>query len=241
MNAVDCACCTTAAGAIPAEVENRPGLSIIAYRIGTFSTFSKAITDQLSHTAELASLSARVSDDYTITTIELWSAVADVLTFYQERTANEAFLRTATLRDSVLRLVRLIGYELAPGAAATTRLAFTLDVGAKALIPVGTRVQSVPGEGEKPQTYETLTALPANARLNKLRLLPHPVPASPTALGQAATIAAPDSEGLKAVASLAPGDRVMLYAPGAVEQLTVRELRIQDDVLSVSWGAYRRK
>jgi Baseplate J-like protein len=237
MTAVDCGCCTTAASAIPAEIENRPGLSAIAYRIGTFATFRQAITDQLSHTAELAGLTARVSEDYTITAIELWSAVADVLTFYQERTANEAFLRTATLRDSILRLVRLIGYELAPGAAATTQLAFTLDNGATALIPVGTRVKSVPGEGDKPQTYETLSALEADARLNKLRLFPRPSPVSPSAAGQGWALAAPDAEAVKALAALAPGDRVMLFAPGAVEVLTVRELKAQDDLLTVAWVA----
>lgn len=237
MTAVDCGCCTTVAAAIPAEIENRAGLSVVAYRIGTFATFRKAIIDQLSHTIELAGLSARVSEDYTITAIELWSAVADVLTFYQERTANEAFLRTATLRDSILRLVRLIGYELAPGAAATTQLAFTLDRGATALIPVGTRVKSVPREGEKPQTYETLSAFEADARLNKLRLFPQPFPVSPTAAGQSSTLTAPDAEALKAVAALVPGDRVMLFAPGAIEILTVRELKADDDLLTLSWAA----
>jgi len=236
MTAVDCGCCTTAAAAIPAEIENRPGLSVIAYRIGTFATFRKAIIDQLAHTSELAGLSARVSEDYTITAIELWSAVADVLTFYQERTANEAFLRTATLRDSILRLVRLIGYELAPGAAATTQLVFTLDRGATALIPIGTRVKSVPGEAEKPQTYETLSALEADARLNKLRLFPQPFPFAPTAAGQSLAMAAPDAEALKAVVALAPGDRVMLFAPAAIEILTVRALKAEDDLLTISWA-----
>ena len=110
----DCACCTTPAAAVPRDIQNRPWLSAMAYRIGTFATFRKAILDQLSRTRELAALTARVPDDYTITAIELWSAVADVLTFYQERIANEAFLRTALDRDSLLRLVRLIDYQLAP-------------------------------------------------------------------------------------------------------------------------------
>ena len=43
------------------------------------------------------------------------ACVADVLTFYQERIANEGFLRTATERRSVLELARAIGYELKPG------------------------------------------------------------------------------------------------------------------------------
>jgi len=39
-----------------------------------------------------------------------WATLADVLTFYQERIANELWLRTATERDSLLRLA-LRGYR----------------------------------------------------------------------------------------------------------------------------------
>jgi hypothetical protein len=229
----DCGCCTVVSP--NTQTENRPWLSAVAYRIGTFATFRKAIVDELSHTPELAGLTARVSDDYTITAIELWVAVADVLTFYQERIANEAFLRTATLRDSVLRLVRLIDYQLSSGAAATTQLAFTLDTGAKALIPAGTRSQSVPGEGEKPQKFETLAALLADARLNRLRLFPTAGAASPTSIGTAAAIIAPDADAIANAATLAAGDRVILYAPTALEILTVRDVKPSDDVMTVRW------
>ena len=51
----------------------------------------------------------------------------DVLAFYQERLANESFLRTATERRSILELARLIGYQPSPGVAASTWLAFTLQ------------------------------------------------------------------------------------------------------------------
>jgi hypothetical protein len=231
----DCDCCETPAAAIPAEFENRPWLSAVGYRIGTFATFRKALTDALSRTPLLAGLTARVDDDYTITTIDLWSAVADVLTFYQERTANESFHRTATLRDSMLRLVRLIDYQLAPGAAATTQLAFTLDPGTTALIPVGTRVQSVPGQGQKPQKFETLIAIPADARFNRLRLFPAPSATEPTGADSDSVTVAPDADALAGAAALAPGDRVMLYAPGALEVLTVAELRPRDDDLTIRW------
>src|SRR5207247_831372 len=77
----------------------------------------------------LQGLTTRRDDDYAIGLLDLWAALADVLTFYQERYANEAFLRTATQRESIARLARLLDYRLAPGAAATTQLAFTRDGG----------------------------------------------------------------------------------------------------------------
>ena len=66
-------------------------------------------------------------DDPTIALLDAAATVLDVLTFYQERIANEGFLRTATERRSVLELARAIGYELGPGVAASTWLAFTLE------------------------------------------------------------------------------------------------------------------
>ena len=99
--------------------------------------------------------------------------VADVLTFYQERLANESFLRTATERRSVLEFARLIGYELHPGVAASAALAFTLEEAPGApretVIDVGTRVQSIPGPGEKPQTFETIEKIEARVEWNALK------------------------------------------------------------------------
>ena len=75
----------------------------------------------------LAALRTRDADDFSIALLDAWATVADVLTFYQERIANENYLRTATERQSLLEQARLIGYELRPGVAASTFLAFTLE------------------------------------------------------------------------------------------------------------------
>src|SRR5260370_1259301 len=99
-----------------------------------------------------------------------------VLHFYQERIASEAYLRTATERRSVLELARLIGYQLAPGVAAATAFAFTLqDAPAQrsqaaqpVTIPVGTRVQSVPDPGQDPQSFETTVAITARVEWNAI-------------------------------------------------------------------------
>ena len=108
-----CGCCETA-GAAPV-ITNRPGLSAVAYRIGTFGSFRAAMLQAIASEPALRALTDRRSDDTAITVLELWAALADVLTFYQERIANEAFLRTARERDSVLRLARLLDYHPGPG------------------------------------------------------------------------------------------------------------------------------
>src|SRR5690348_16542990 len=101
----------------PLVTFNRPGLSEIAYRVGTFASFREAMLLSISQQAALSHLTTRESDDYAVTILELFAATADVLTFYNERIANELYLRTARERDSLLRLTRLLGYRLRPGLA----------------------------------------------------------------------------------------------------------------------------
>ena len=48
--------------------------------------------------------------------VDLFAYVGDVIAYYQDRIASESFLDTAVERRSVLNLLRLIGYELAPPA-----------------------------------------------------------------------------------------------------------------------------
>ena len=117
MNIV-CGCCEPAAPSTPRLVDNRPSLSAIGYRIGTYASFRESMLRALAEAPELAMLTTRESDDYGITVLELWAAVADVLTFHQERYVNEVYLRTARFSDSVARVARLIDYRPRPGVAA---------------------------------------------------------------------------------------------------------------------------
>src|SRR3990167_1810208 len=107
----------------------------------------------------LSGLPTRDSDDPALAVGDAWSMGLDVLSFYQERIANEGYLRAATERRSLEELARGIGYALRPAVSASTYLAFTIEdaVGAprSVTIPRGTQVQSVPGPGELPQTFET--------------------------------------------------------------------------------------
>ena len=149
------------------RIDNPPGLGVIAFRTGTWRDFRESLVARLSSgdLEAVAGLKAR-EDDFTLALIDAFAVMADVLTFYQERYANEAFLPTATERRSVLELAALLGYVPAPGVAADAWLAFTLQdaPGAPAqaslpvTIPAGTRVQSVPGPDESAQTFETVGA-----------------------------------------------------------------------------------
>jgi predicted phage baseplate assembly protein len=166
-----CGCCEGTHTITPVSETNRPGLKSIRYRAGTHASFLETMKARLSNTdfPELFGLTARESIDPSIALLDSWATVADVLTFYQERIANEGYLRTATERRSVLELARLVGYSLKPGVAASVYLAYTLDTDYELTIPAGSRSQSMPTPGELPQSFETSEPLYAKAEWNLLQ------------------------------------------------------------------------
>ena len=232
-----CGCCQLPA-TTPLAAHNRPGLSAIVFRVGSYGTFRLSMLQRIVRLPGLSALRTRRDDDYAITILDMWATVADILTFYQERIANEGFLRTARLRDSILRMARLLDYQLRPGVAATTRLAFTLDADASLRVPVGLRVQSVPADDEKPQIYETLESFPADARLNRLRILPAPEGFNPLARGSTSALLAPGAGALAVPAAFSPGDRFLLVATGSgqIEELAVRSVTTEEERAVLTWS-----
>ena len=172
----DCGCCTGVEVAVPASEVNLPGLSALSYRVGAYATFYETMVARLTGfkltipdlsggtqtLTPLAALTTRDPSDPTLALLDAWATVADVLTFYQERNANEGYLSTAIQLRSVIELARLIGYRTRPGVAASVKLAFTVASGFSGSIPAGTRAQSIPQAGQSPQFFETSTAF--NAR-----------------------------------------------------------------------------
>jgi hypothetical protein len=171
MSGSTCGCCAGLHSETPRLVANRAGLSAIAYRAGDHGSFKRSMLAALRTT----SLNTRDDDDFSIALLDAWATTADVLTFYQERIANESYLRTAGERTSILELARLIGYELAPGVAANVWLAFSVDdaegAPGRVTLAAGSRVQSVPGQDEQPQTFETTDKFEARAEWNELAAL----------------------------------------------------------------------
>jgi predicted phage baseplate assembly protein len=181
-----CGCCEGVHIVTPVVPDNRPGLPAISYRAGTYAQFFETMKARISsitvdeHDAParpLAGLTTRDPSDPAIALLDSWATVGDVLTFYQERIANEGYLRTATERRSVLELSRLVGYEPRPGVAASVYLAYTLDDNQvePVLIAPGTRSQSIPltGSTDLPQSFETSDALTARREWNDLQVRTH--------------------------------------------------------------------
>src|SRR5277367_4404043 len=115
-------------------------------------------TITLSPPNPFAGWQAGTANDYQTLFVELWAYLADILTFYQERIANEAYLGTAAQRDSLLRLVSLIDYHPGPGAGASGLVAFTAAKGSSLIVPANFRVGSKPAPGQPAMVFETSAA-----------------------------------------------------------------------------------
>jgi hypothetical protein len=155
--------CPCGAFVFPTVIFNPGRLSTFAYRVGDYTAFRHALLQALPGENELSEIIAgklvqiwrpTTTGDLALQMMEWWAYLADVLTFYNERIANQAYLRTADLTESVNRLIQILGYRPRPGIGATGQLAALLNTTKPFTLPQGFQVQSKPGPGNQPQTFE---------------------------------------------------------------------------------------
>lgn len=182
-------------GESSAPATNLPGLAAIAYRAGDFNDFRRALLTPLLPAPgdpplelSLSAWQSGVGADPTVPDMgvmmaEWWAYIADILTFYNERIANEDYLRTAVLPETPGQLVRLLGYRPRPAIGATGSIAAlvapSLLPGQTVTLPVGLQFQSKPTPGHSPQTFE-LAQQTVIGRPDKVAAMP-----PPTLVGQA--------------------------------------------------------
>lgn len=192
----------------PLPIYNRPGLDRLSYRVGSHASCLETMLANLSSVGIpvrfdpdtgkpvppllqplLKKLTSRDPADPSIAWLDAWALIADVLSFYQERYANEGYLRTAVERLSVHHLSRLVGYTPRPGLSSSVYLAFEVEsptavpfalpgqasspapADVEVTIPKGTQAKStpIPGSGDLPQTFETSEELVAKPEWNAIK------------------------------------------------------------------------
>lgn len=133
---------------------------------------SRIAAAEVEGTRPLARLGTREDSDPAIALLDAFAAAMHVLTWNAGRLSDDGALTRSQDRDALLDLGGLLGYQPRPALAATTTLALELDdfpgLPKVARIPLGTKVASVPGQDEKPQTFETNAELVARPEWNGL-------------------------------------------------------------------------
>lgn len=164
---------------------NPPGRATLDYRIGTQGEFLDRMlwrvprqdvpaTETSPASFPLRGLQAANEGEPTGGLLDAFACSLDVLSFYSERIANEGYIATAHERRSMIELAGAIGYNLAPGVAAGTWLAFTVedkdDPYRRVDVSAGVQAASIPQtKDELPQTFETLEAITARGEWNDIR------------------------------------------------------------------------
>jgi hypothetical protein len=211
----------------PKRIYNRPGLSHIDYRIGTYADFREALLRNLNKVAILAAWTHREPDDPAIALLEGAAILSDILTFYQEIYANEAFLRTAQWRESIADLVRLVGHHLSPGVGGKATFAFGVRGDKPVVVPAGFPVKAQVTGLDKPAEFETVKEFVAEPTLSQFYLYRpsyHPDITNGTKKFAIATSDLSDMN-LK----LNEGDRLMLVASSTNPQ-TARQIVVVENI-----------
>lgn len=108
-----------------AEIERTEGRVQVDYMARDYDSFLRSmrelVPEKLPEWTEYES-----EADFGNVLLQLFAHMGDILSYYQDRVANESFLGTARTRRSIIHHLRLIGYQLSTAAPASTELAISL-------------------------------------------------------------------------------------------------------------------
>lgn len=167
MNGTSSPICPCGTVVHPTVIFNPPERNAIAYRCGQYADFRYALLQALPGETELSETvgteltqiwQPTASGDLALQMVEWFAYLADVLTFYNERIATQAYLRTADLPESPGLLIALLGYRPRPALGSVGTLAALLSGAGPYTLPAGMPIQSKPGPGNQPQTFELQSA-----------------------------------------------------------------------------------
>ncbi|MEH0823813.1 MULTISPECIES: baseplate J/gp47 family protein [unclassified Micromonospora] len=183
----------------------------------------------------LAGLSTRSTDDPAIALLSAAAGAFHVLGWTLHRLYADGTLTATEDRAALASLTALLGHEPRPAISASTVLSFTLDdlsgAPSTVTIPKGTKVASIPADGEKPQTFETDAEIEARTAWNAIGPLRAPDPPQITTSTAEITV-----HGVDLGARV--GDRVLVWeseSSGKVTWLLARVIAVKVD--SVAAGA----
>ena len=102
---------------------------------------------------------SRDPSDFGIVLLELFSYMGDLLNYYIDRAANESFITTATQRDTVLNLAKLLDYTPNDPTSATGSVTLTNTNTGVITVPALSQVATVPNGTGSQIIFETDTAV----------------------------------------------------------------------------------
>jgi len=220
----------------PSPLSIAAGLDTLPRQLGGFPDYRQALLAALAQQPALGQWRASGDDDLGVMLLEMWAYIGDVVSFYDQVIANEAYLRTAQQFTSLRRLTQLLGYVPRPAVAARVDLAVQVTGRQPVTLAKGTAFRSAAFDEEPPQVFELVTPRTVHPLNNRWTL----ARSRPTTLGP--TLAAdPDQVEVTALllqraSRIVIGESLLVQAGSMAVGVTVDRV---NDVMGEDGQAYR--
>jgi hypothetical protein len=114
----------------------------------------------------------RHPEDFGMMLLKMWAYVCDLTSFYDSVLAHQSYVRTASRREALAKLVNPLGYVPRPAIGALVDLAAFAEGRRAVTLPVGTAFRSGAFKGHPPQVFELDAETKIHPLLNEWKLLP---------------------------------------------------------------------
>ncbi len=160
-----------------AEIESVQGRPIIHYAARDYDSLLQAMREQIPYTLPEWT-DAESEADFGNALLQLFAHMGDILSYYQDRIANESFLGTAQTRRSIIQHLQLIGYRLGTAVPASTTLRLTVPIDRTKIITITKgNAFATKSQGERPSLrFEYTREAPLTIDCGSTNFIPDPDP-----------------------------------------------------------------
>ena len=153
-----------------AEITQVNGRTVIDYMARDYGSFLQSmralIPEKMPQWTDYES-----EADFGNVLLQLFAHMGDILSYYQDRVANESYLGTARERRSVIQHLRLIGYTLATASPASATLTLSVPTATTDVVTIRSR-RCVRHQGTERQTERAVRVHRGGGSENQLRHTP---------------------------------------------------------------------
>jgi hypothetical protein len=142
-----------------AEIKKLNERSLIDYMARDYDSLLQSMRDQIP--TKLPEWTDYTSEaDFGNVLLQLFAHMGDILSYYQDRIANESFLSTAQTRRSIIDHLRLIGYRLSTASPAAAKLVLTVPISVNDVLTIsqGVAFATKSQKGKKSVRFEYTSA-----------------------------------------------------------------------------------
>ena len=160
-----------------AEIESVQGRPIIHYAARDYDSLLQAMREQIPYTLPEWT-DAESEADFGNALLQLFAHMGDILSYYQDRIANESFLGTAQTRRSIIQHLQLIGYRLGTAVPASTTLRLTVPIDRTEIITITKgNAFATKSQGDMPSLrFEYTREAPLTIDCGSTNFIPDPDP-----------------------------------------------------------------